>query len=388
MERDKIVAVHSFPVWLPQTQTWMYTQVKHLPEFVESHVVCERTENLDQFNVKNIHSLQTSSRSQYFWEKILRNMHVRYLARFLVLVTNMTNADIVHSHFGHIGWSNLEAVKRTLAKHIVSFYGTDASRLPAQGKQWKLRYRELFDKADLFLCEGPHMAEQLIALGCIRSKLIVHRLGIEVKAIPYRPRVWQAREPLRVLIAASFREKKGIPYALKALAQLQDVLTMQITIIGDAGRQAQDRKEKLRIMDIINASGLKPNTRLLGQQPHSVLFDEAYRHHIFISPSITASDGDTEGGAPVSLIEMMATGMPVVSTLHCDIPQVVRYGIDDWLVAERDVSGLVDRLAWLIKQRNDWGGFLRTGRDHIELEFDAVGQGRQLEQIYRSILRN
>ncbi len=65
----------------------------------------------------------------------------------------------------------------------------------------------------------------------------------------------------------------------------------------------------------------------MGYQPHSTLFAEAYRHHIFLSPSVTASTGDTEGGAPVSLIEMAATGMLIVSTTHCDIPEVIKHGV-------------------------------------------------------------
>ncbi len=51
------------------------------------------------------------------------------------------------------------------------------------------------------------------------------------------------------------------------------------------------------------------------------------RHHLFLSPSVTAPDGDSEGGAPVSIIEAAATGMPVVSTTHCDIPQAVDDGV-------------------------------------------------------------
>src|SRR5690606_39794503 len=65
----------------------------------------------------------------------------------------------------------------------------------------------------------------------------------------------------------------------------------------------------------------------LGYQPWRALMDAAYRHHVFLSPSITASDGDTEGGAPVGLIEMAATGMPVISSRHADIPEVIEHGV-------------------------------------------------------------
>ena len=131
---------------------------------------------------------------------------------------------------------------------------------------------------------------------------------------------------------------------------------------------------------------MKDDVKMLGFQPFSVLFDEAYKHHIFLSPSVTSSDGDTEGGAPVSLIEMMATGMPVVSTSHCDIPEVVQYGFDDWLVAERNVDGLVKRLRWLINHPNEWNDLLINGRKHVELEFSAIQQGKRLAEIYYELI--
>ena len=112
--------------------------------------------------------------------------------------------------------------------------------------------------------------------------------------------------PLRVLIAGSFREKKGIPYALEALGRLQQEIPLEITIIGDASERGE--AEKLQILDTIKTHNLWPKTRMLGYQPHAILLEEAYRHHIFLSPSVTASDGDTEGGLPVSIIEMAATG--------------------------------------------------------------------------------
>jgi colanic acid/amylovoran biosynthesis glycosyltransferase len=191
---------------------------------------------------------------------------------------------------------------------------------------------------------------------------------------------------LRVLIVAGYKEKKGIPYALRALARLQSLVPVTITIIGDGALQPEGIREKRQILKTLSDTGLNAKTRLLGFQSYSVVLHEAYDHHVFLSPSVTASNGDTEGGAPVTLVEMMATGMPVVSTMHCDIPEVVKYGADDWLVAERDVEGLVDRLRWLVENRHHWDDRLAVGRKHIEKEYDATLQGKKLENLYRSVL--
>ena len=161
---------------------------------------------------------------------------------------------------------------------------------------------------------------------------------------------------------------------------------LEVTIIGDASSSIKDTSEKKHILQTINDGGLINKVRLLGYQPSSILFSEAYKHHIFISPSITASDGNTEGGAPVSIIEMMATGMPVVSTNHCDIPEVVQYDIKDWLVAEKDVPGFVNRINWLIENPEKWEGFLEFGRKHIEAKFNAIKQGENLAEIYQQVM--
>jgi colanic acid/amylovoran biosynthesis glycosyltransferase len=307
---------------------------------------------------------------------------------FLTSTSRKLDAKILHSHFGYVGWANLEVARQAAMMHIVTFYGEDVNRLPNLDPRWRVRYQALFEQADRFLCEGPHMAGCLIELGCPSDKIDVHHLGVAVDEIAFRPREWHRGERFRVLIASSFREKKGIPFALEALAKIQSDVALEITIIGDAISELSSQKEKQRIFEIIENRGLATKTRMLGFQPYSVLLEEAYQHHIFLLPSVTAADGDTEGGAPVVLIEMMATGMPVVSTSHCDIPSVVQYGIKDWLVAERDVDGLTERLQWIIKHSAEWEQMLAVGRKHVQTGFDVRTQGNQLAQIYQNMMES
>lgn len=386
MKQEKLRVIHSSSVWLPQTETWLFNQVKYLPNTVQSFIVCDSTENLDQFAISNIHCLYESSILYYFWEKGMRKLYSKQFRSFLSKQIKKINPQILHSHFGDAAWMNMKAVKKARIKHVVTFYGYDVNMLPVQDNRWLIRYKELFDNSDLFLCEGPYMANRLIQLGCSSEKVKVHHLGVEVGAIEYKPRIWKTGTPLKVLIAATFREKKGIPYALEALGELKGYVPLEITVIGDSTQEDRSRKEKQRIMEIIEKYSLSSTTRLLGFKPFSILFEEAYKHHVFLSPSVTASDGDTEGGAPVSIIEMIATGMPVVSTLHCDIPEVVQYGMKDWLVKERDVAGLVNRLKWLVDHPEGWKKFLTVGRKHIELEFNVIEQGKRLLNYYREVV--
>jgi colanic acid/amylovoran biosynthesis glycosyltransferase len=378
--------VHSVPVWLRQTQTWIYTQLRYLPrERIENHVVCESVINLEQFPVEHLHDFRTESKVRRLLDRGLRRIGLRHHLGYLARTARRLRAPIIHSHFADIAWTNMRAARSARAKHVATAYGYDISSMPRQA-DWGKRLEDLFRSLDLLLCEGPYMAKRAVGLGCPPGIVRVHHLGVPLNDLPFEPRVLKPGERLRVLIAATFTEKKGIPFALEALARLRDRLDFEITVIGDAQGHPENQVEKQRILDVLSRTGLRNRVKLLGYQSHSKMIMEGYRHHLFLSPSVTAADGTTEGGAPVSLIEMAATGMPVISSRHCDIPNVIRDRETGWLADERDVPGLAACIEEMVLHPERWRPFLEAGRRHIETEFDARRQGARLVTLYESLL--
>ena len=121
---NKLKVLHSYPYWLPLTQTWMFNQVDSLyGKTIECHVVCEKTQNLDYFYVPNIHSLENASRLRYYWDKLLLNLRIRRHLGFLNHIAKKIDAHILHSHFGNIGWSNIRAAEKLKLKHLRNFVG-------------------------------------------------------------------------------------------------------------------------------------------------------------------------------------------------------------------------------------------------------------------------
>ena len=385
-EKNQLKVIHNCPVWLPLTQIWLYNQIRYLPDNIENHIVCQKVLNLEQFYLPNIHSFSGISKWQFSIDKILKKLKLHDYLEFRVKVAKREKAILLHSHFGYVGWGNLTVAQKAGLIHVVTFYGIDVNGLPQKDPIWGKRYQKLFEAADLFLCEGSHMAQCIVDLGCPKNKVRVHHLGVSIDEIEFKPRVWTPQTPLKIIICASFTEKKGIPYALEALGQLQHKIPLEITIIGDANPKSfGDRQEKQRIIETISKYNLNSKVRLLGYQPHDVFLKEAERNHIFISPSVTASDGDTEGGAPVSIIEMAASGMPIVSTAHCDIPEIVLDGVTGFLAEERDVSGLLSILNRLIDYP-DWNQMLISGRKHVESEYNAEIQADKLAELYQKVV--
>ena len=128
--QDALTVLQSVPAWLPQTQTWLHTQTRFLPGSIDSHIVCERTEHLEQFTIPNIHSLGAGPRWRRVLDRLCRGMRLRRYPGHMPSVARQTGAAILHSHFGHVGWLDLGAVRRCELRQVVTFYGQDLNYLP------------------------------------------------------------------------------------------------------------------------------------------------------------------------------------------------------------------------------------------------------------------
>lgn len=377
--------------YLPVTENWIFNKIKNLKRY-KAIFYCHGTENLDVYPVEKIRSLDLKPKIKVFW--IFFNLVWNKIFKFYPLFAFFLlkdKPDLIHAHFGPSGYNFLRLKKIFRLPLITSFYGQDLSMLPQQHPEWKKRYKELFEDGDIFLVEGSHMKQCLINLGCPKEKIIVQHLGVNLDKIRFTPRKLKKNESVKVLIAASFREKKGIPDAIEAFGKVKNNnpdLNMKLTIIGDSRGSLPEEKEKKKILSEIKKYHLKSSVSLSGYQPHSVFLVQLYKHHIFLSPSVTASDGDTEGGVPVSIIEASASGMPILSTTHCDIPEVILDKKSGFLVPERDVNTLVKKLEFLVKNPQEWFQLEFNGRKHIEKEYAVKKQIVKLEEIYDSLLKN
>ena len=383
------LVLHALYRYLPLTETWIYGQIQAVNGFRQA-VVCVGRENPDRFPFAPIacmgdHPLVNpvvrslgaiASRQGKRYDRLLAPWY-RYA--WPILATTPLQAwapRLIHAHFGDQGARTLGLKAATNAPMITTFYGYDLALI--REPFWKHAYARLFREGDLFLVEGRAMARTLSSIGCPPDKIRVQHLGVDLSGIPFSARA--PEETCRVLISASFREKKGIPQALQAYAKVlsQHPGKLSLTVIGD-GPMRDDLHALARDL------GLFDSIRWLGYQPHAVFLEEARRAHVFLHPSITASDGDTEGGAPVSILEAQASGLPIVATLHADIPEVTRPDSAE-LVPERDVEALAAALSRVALHPERWAPMGRAGRRHVEAEYDARQQGLRLEAHYHSLI--
>lgn len=379
--------LHSHPCWLPRTQTWMYHLIRSTNQEVESGVSCYFRRFRDEFPLENMHCLKEDQPFRFQWNRLAHKLRLPIKFNRLEPHLKLFNPDIVHSHFGNVGALDQACVENSSAKHLVTFYGYDVSKAPRRNPWLYDAYKKMFRTVDMVLCEGSSMAAKVNKLGCPKHLIKVQHLGVDLgRQFLFRPRKWKSQEKLRILIACSFREKKGVPYAIEAIGRLARDIDLEVTIVGDASEEPSSIEEKNKIVGAINEWNLKDKVSLLGFQPHKEMIRQAYEHHLFVSTSVTAVDGDCEGGAPVSLTEMAATGMPIVSSVHCDIPEVIIDGETGWLAVERNVDSIEEKLRDCLSNHNQWPEILASGREHVEKEYNLSIQGQRLAELYRSVV--
>lgn len=375
---------HSLHTYLFRTGSWIYSQLCNIKKF-DSIVIATRKQNLDIFPWHDAYFLSDLSALNRFFQRAYAKRTDFYYPYFY-RVLKERKPVLLQSHFGNRGYYDLKLKEKLNIPQVTTFYGHDASMMP-QDRRWRCRYKELFERGEYFLAEGTHMKKTLVELGCAESKVMVQRLGIDLDKIPFIPRRLESDRNIRILMASTFRDKKGIVYGLEAFAKIASSYNnIALTLIGDAGRSQREIAYKREILQVIETKRLHDRINYRGFLPYPKFIEESKQHDIFLAPSMRGADGETEGGAPVTLIEMSAFGMPIVSTWHCDIPEVVLDGISGYLVPERDAAALADRLEHLIRHPELWEKMGAAGRQHIEQEYDAKKQALKLEQIYAALI--
>jgi colanic acid/amylovoran biosynthesis glycosyltransferase len=379
---NKLIA-HSLHTYLFRTGSWIYSQLSNVKKF-DSLVIATRKQNLDVFPWRDAYFLSDLSAINRFFQRAYAKRTDFYYPYFYHILKNRKPV-LLQSHFGNRGYYDLKLKEKLGIPQVTTFYGHDASMMP-QDQKWRSRYKELFARCECFLAEGSHMKKVLVELGCAESKVIVQRLGVDLEKIPFIPRRRESNRKIKILMASTFRDKKGITYGLEAFSRIaSSYRNVELTLIGDAGRSEREVAYKKEIMRVINDRHLHDKINNLGFLAYPEFIEESKKHDIFLAPSMRGADGETEGGAPVTLIEMSAFGMPIVSTLHCDIPEVILDGQSGYLVPEKDTDALSDRLEYLVTHPENWEEMGQVGRQHIEQEYDAKKQAQKLEKIYTGL---
>jgi colanic acid/amylovoran biosynthesis glycosyltransferase len=169
-------------------------------------------------------------------------------------------------------------------------------------------------------------------------------------------------------------------YGIQAMAEVTKRFpNIEYKIIGDGPlrRTLEDLIKELRITDTV---------KLLGWKQQEELVKFLTEADILLAPSVTSLDGDQEG-IPVVLMEALAQGLPVVSTYHSGIPELVHDKKSGLLVQERDVNSLVEKLELLLGNQESWAEMGKAGLKHVKENYEINTLNDQLVNLYEKPLR-
>lgn len=399
MENRKINirVLHLFSNYLPPSQVWLHQLIKNI-QGTEVHIAARHFQKQNFYHPRfhyipnifdglNQYKMELSKRGglgrvKLFIVRLLSCLSGSY-DRKIIHYIRQHNIQILHAHFAPVAWSYRRVARKSKIPLVISFYGYDYEYFPKRNPIFNQHYQDLFALASLVLCEGDHGKRILQRKGCPTDKVRIAKLGIEIDKIQYRERT-KGTEELRLIQVASFTGKKGHIYTLKAfLEALKICPNLSLTLIGNT----RDEEVKIQVDRFILENDLSAKVQIRQFLPYQEVIYELYRHHVFIHPSCYTEHLDCEGGAPIVLLDAQATGMPVISTTHCDIPQEVRHQETGWLVPEKDVLALSKAIIHYYHmgkaELNQYG---KRASQYVAEHYDVVRNAKVLDSFYSKLI--
>ncbi len=359
----------------------IYRQITGLRDF-ETFVLTKSRENVDKFPCDAVEVLPRPRINflSRFEKKYIRRLEpVFYRGEYDQLndVLTRRHADLLHVYFGHTGVHLLPFIRHWPGPTVVSFHGMDIMLRDSE-PGYNDRLRQLIQTVPLVLARSESLAHRLTALGADPARIRLNRTGIPLHDFPFVPRTPPPDGAWHLVQAARLIEKKGIDQALKAFAAFRQIHPAStFTIAGDG--KLRSNLEKLTA-DLDLASAVK----FVGFQTQPQLRALYERSHIFIHPSQTTDTLDQEG-VPNSMLEAMATGLPVIATQHGGIPEAVTDGHDGYLTPERDPAALLDSLA---KLTATYATTSRHAAASVREKFSSEASITALESHYREAIES
>ena len=335
--------LHLRRAFLKPTETFIFNQIKHFDQ-ANSIILARDTENEHAFAGLDVRAYRIQKTGLVHWLSDMKYRTIWQMSvherAFYVRQVKQVRPDILHAHFAVDAGYFLPLTHRIPIPLVVSCYGYDITKFPRQFFPiGNLLLTRVWQRADLVLAMSNDMRKDLIQLGCPPSKIKVHYYGADLVRFSFVEREFMP-ERLTVLFVGSIDvEKKGVIYLLEAFAYIaRQRPNVRLRLVGRGASSMQS---------LVSRLNLEKSVSFAGFIEHDHLPKEYASAHIFCHPSVTTKAGDKEG-LPGTIVEAMATGLPIVSTNHAGIPEMVENGTHGLIVGERDVNAIAQSLLMLI----------------------------------------
>jgi len=359
----------------------IYRQVTSL-RHAQTFVMTKRVEHPRRFHFDDIERIPRPHRNlfRHGWMKFVeRRPPLIYRGEYQMLVSILgrRGADLMHIYFGHTGVHLLPFIRHWNKPCLVSFHGADVA-IKQEVENYVGKLRVLFDSVAVVLARSQSLADRLIKFGCAPEKIRINRTGIPLHEFSVVPREFPTDGRWQIMQACRLIEKKGVGSAIRAFAIFAREFPKAEFIVAGKGPlqpELQGLAQKLGVAGKVHFCGFL-------SQPD--LRDLYGRTHIFIHPSETPPDENQEG-VPNSILEAMATGLPIIATRHGGIPEAVTENLNGFLSDERDIRSLGRSMVALANSPELYARFSAAARLAVAENFDQDMTIRELERIYEEV---
>ena len=310
------------------------------------------------------------------WEKLKLRINRKFSLPEYALFKSLKKekVDCVLAEYGPTGVHSLNVIKALSLPLVVHFFGYDATQ-HSTIKQYKEKYNYVFDYANYVVVVSTKMKEDLIKLGCPLQKIVLTYCGPDssfFKAIPHF-------NSSQFVSIGRFVDKKA-PYL--TLAAFKNVVVKfpgaRLVMIGD-GILLNTCKNLAKLWKI------EKNVDFIGIKNPSEIFKIFEDSIAFVQHSITADNGDSEG-TPVAVLDAQAAGIPVISTRHAGITEVITDNVTGFLVQEYDVNGMTLNMLRILEEKGVAKKMGDAGRKKVKDNFSIDKNLNELETIIRNCI--
>ena len=360
----------------------IYRQVKALRR-VETFVMTKELQNAERFPFRDIEIIPTQRMNllRHGWLKFVkRRPPVIYRGEYQLLASLLERrgADLMHIYFGHTGVHLLPFIEQWDKPCVVSFHGADVA-VKEDIAHYPAKLRRLFEVVPLVFARSQSLADRLSEFGCPPEKLRINRTGVPLDEFPFVDRQAPTDGHWRVMQACRLIPKKGVATSLRAFAIFKkDHPQAKFYIAGKGPLQPE--------LEMLAAGlGIFKDVHFVGFLSQPKLKELYASSHLFLHPSEMPPDENQEG-VPNSILEAMATGLPVAATQHGGIPEAVEHGRTGWLVPEEDHIALANAMQEIARSPRVLTEMGLRAREAVIKRFAQEAQIDQLEWFYEEAI--
>lgn len=287
--------------------------------------------------------------------------------------------DVIHTHFA----KDQAHIARIIAKTIGVPYTVTTHATDIFVPQNIHRLKRVLADAGAVITISEYNSEYMNLRGFSTKRIAVIKLGISTEDLPERS--IHADRQVGVCTASGLVEKKGVDVLLKASELLQkDYPELSIRVIGSdpGGLLLEEYRKKTENLPIEFAGVLSSREALR----------EVSEASFFVLPCTRASNGDMDG-IPVSIMEAMGIGVPVISTNISGIPELIEHGKCGFLAEPGSPESLAEMVRRILDSPREAEAMGKMGLDRVLSlhspetaanalmnEFENLATGKQAEE--------